>query len=105
MATNIDISSVIQGNRERVEAELGSLGSVKVLALRGEEELSTLFAFEGRARVPLAAARGGAGGIKPERVVGDWTTITIRDFWGSERVIRGLCADADVEVHDVGQAS
>lgn len=105
MANSIDLSSVIQDNRERAEVELGSLGAVKLLALRGEEELSTLFSFEGRARVPLSALRGGAGGIKPERVVGDWTSLTIRDFWGSERVIRGLCSDADVEVHDVGEAT
>jgi len=105
MASNIDIGSVIQGNRERAEAELGSLGAVKLVALRGEEELSTLFSFEARARVPVSPLRGGAGGIKPERVVGDWTTITIRDFWGSERVIRGLCSDAEVEIHDVGEAT
>ncbi|MBK6514382.1 MAG: type VI secretion system tip protein VgrG [Polyangiaceae bacterium] len=91
--------------KERVEASLGSLGAVALVSLKGEEGLSTLFTFEGRARVPVSPLRGGAGAVKPDRVVGDVTTITIRDVWGSERTITGVVSEAEVLPHDMGDAT
>ncbi len=104
MTSNVDLSNVFSQNRERLEIHLGSLGSVQASALQGEEELSTLFTFVGEARVPLAPFRGGQGQLRPERVVGDVATMTIRDVWGSERTITGLVSDAEVEPYDVGEA-
>lgn len=105
MAMTSNVGDMASWNRERIAVELGSLGSVQLVSLTGEEALSTLFAYEGRARVPLAPFRGGAGNLRPEKVVGDVTTITVRDRWGSERRVTGLVSEAEVLPHDVGDAT
>lgn len=103
--SDVDLLSLLQGNRERVELELGSLGKVRPSAIAAEEGLSWLFTVRGEARVALSAFRGGSGKLEPERIVGDAATVTIRDGWGSERKIHGLVAEAEVEPHDVGEAT
>ncbi len=90
---------------ERIEVTLGTAGLVRALSLRGEEELSSLFRVEGTARLALAPLRSGATSLVPEDVVGDLATIVLRDVWGGERRITGVIAEADVEPHDVGEAT
>ncbi len=102
MAQVVDVGALLP---ERISVELGSLGQVLLLSLKGEERLSTLFRFEGHARVPVSAARGGSGAVVPERVAGDRTTLTLRDLWGSERTVQGLVSEAEVSVHEVGEAT
>src|SRR4051812_35233319 len=100
MATAFDLRPT-GGNPERIAAELGSLGSVTLVALRGDEGLTTCFTYEGRARVHIAIETGGAAAVRPERIAGDWTTFTLRDALGSERKVRGLVTEAEVEIHDL----
>ncbi len=99
-------ADVLSGdNADKMEVDLGSLGNVRLISLTGREALSTLFTYEGRVHTPVLGARGGDGPIKPERIAADIATVTLRDAWGSQRKVRGLVAEAEVEVHDVGEAT
>ena len=92
-------------NADKMAVDLGSLGQVRLISLTGTEALSTLFTYEGRVHTPVLGARGGDGPIRPERIAADIATVTLRDAWGGQRRVRGLVSEAEVEVHDVGEAT
>ncbi|MFO0549848.1 MAG: type VI secretion system tip protein TssI/VgrG [Polyangiaceae bacterium] len=106
MTTRAPASFFSESNAERLALSLGTLGArAKPLSLRGVEELSSLFTYEGTARVPSAELSGGQAGLRPQQFVGDVATITLRDNWGSERTVTGVVSDAQVELRDHGEAT